>query len=84
MENCSFCGNKNFKTTKIEYTYKQNDKYLLINDVPCIQCEYCGEKYFEAKVLKDIEHEFFKIYNEGKKTNTIAVPIEGYEELKYA
>ncbi len=82
MNNCSFCGNKNLKQSKTEYTYKHNGKYLLINKVPCIQCEYCGEKYFEAKVLKQIETEFSNIYSGKKKINKeIIMPTENFSEV---
>lgn len=83
MEKCNFCGNKNLKEIKTEYTYKHKGKYLLIDDVPCIQCEYCGEQYFEAKVLKQIEKEFSNIYSGRKKANKeIIVPMESFQELK--
>jgi len=85
MKKCSFCGNKNLKQVITEYTYKNNGKYLLINKVPCIQCEFCGEKYFEAKVLKQVEKEFSNIYNGNKKINQeIIIPVENFSELAYA
>jgi YgiT-type zinc finger domain-containing protein len=82
MKHCNFCGNRNFKYTQTEYTYKHNGKYLLIESVPCQQCEYCGEKYFEAKVLKQIENEFSNIYSGGKKVNReIIIPTESFSEI---
>ncbi len=82
MKICHFCGNINFKKTTVEYTYKLNEKYLLIDNVPCEQCEYCGEQYFEAKILMQIEKEFNNIYSNGKKINKkIIVPVENYLEF---
>lgn len=40
---CQFCGNKNFSEQKVQYTYKHDDKFLIVDDVPCEQCQYCGE-----------------------------------------
>ncbi len=55
---CSFCGNKNFKAKKVQYIYKYNDRSLIVNDVPCEECESCGEQYFGANILKRIERYF--------------------------
>ena len=82
MKNCNFCGNKNIKSTQTEYTYKHNNAYLLVKEVPCLQCEYCGEQYFEAKVLQQIEKEFFSIQNGEKKTKQqIIMPTESFAEI---
>ena len=79
---CQFCGNRNFKEVLVSYTYKHKGKYLLVNDVPCKQCEYCGEQYFRADVLKSIEKEFNEIYLHGKKANrVIKVPVEQYASI---
>lgn len=64
---CNFCGNKNYRMKKVQYIYRHDDKYLIVNDVPCEECEYCGEQYFKAQSLKKIEADFDKIYISGKK-----------------
>jgi YgiT-type zinc finger domain-containing protein len=79
---CNFCGNKNFKIKNIQYIYRHDDKFLIVNDVPCEECEYCGEQYFKADVLKKIEKDFMEIYSIGKKSrNSIQVPVEEFAEL---
>ena len=55
---CSFCGNGNFRNKEVQYIYKHDGKYLIVNNVPCEECEYCGEQYFKAKALKKIEADF--------------------------
>jgi len=84
MKKCSFCGNANFKSSKIDYTYKHNGAYLIINNVPCSQCEFCGEQYFKSTILKQIEKEFDSITT-GKKdiVEHITVPLESFENLSY-
>ena len=64
---CSFCGNKNYIDKKVQYIYRFNNRFLVINNVPCEECEYCGEQYFKANILKKIEKEFNDIYLSGKK-----------------
>ncbi|MGE0086135.1 MAG: type II toxin-antitoxin system MqsA family antitoxin [Desulfococcaceae bacterium] len=82
---CHFCGNRNFRDKNVQYIYRQNGKFLVVNDVPCVQCEYCGEQYFRAEVLKKIEKEFNEIYSLGKKSRKkISVPVEQYFELQPA
>jgi YgiT-type zinc finger domain-containing protein len=79
---CNFCGNKNFKIKNIQYIYRHDDKFLIVNDVPCEECEYCGEQYFKADVLKKIEKDFMEIYSVGKKSRSlIQVPVEEFAEL---
>ena len=82
MDICSFCGNKNFNEITTQYTYKRDGKFMIVDDVPCERCEYCGEQYFKAKILKAIENEFDAIYSKRKKaTRTITIPVESYSEL---
>jgi YgiT-type zinc finger domain-containing protein len=79
---CNFCGNVNFKTKQIQYIYRYNNQFLIVNDVPCEECEYCGEQYFEADVLKKIEKDFMDIYLNGKRSKQlIEVPVEDFAEL---
>ncbi len=82
---CHFCGNKNLKQTKVQYIYRQNQEFFIVNDVPCLQCEYCGEEYFEGLVLKNIEKKFREIYLHGTKAkNEIRVPVEAFSDLQYS
>ena len=81
MQNCSFCGNKNIKKVQVEYTYKHNGNYMIFHNVPALQCEYCGEKYFDAKVLKQIEQEFISVQNGKKASNEISVAVEDFDKL---
>jgi len=82
---CHFCGNKNFKKGMVQYIYRHDNHFLIVNDVPCEQCEYCGEQYFEGKVLRAIEEEFKQIYQRGKKAKKeLNVPVEQFMELQYA
>lgn len=79
---CNFCGNKNFKETLAQYIYRHDEKFLVVNNVPCEECEYCGERYFKASALKKIEKDFLKIYTSGKKAKKeVRVPVEEFVEL---
>lgn len=57
--------------------------FLVVNNVPCEECEYCGEQYFKVDVLKTIEKEFVKILSAKKKPKKqLKVPVEEFAELK--
>lgn len=79
MKACNFCGNKNFREKHVQYIYKHNDQFLVVNNVPCEECEFCGERYFKAEVLKKIEKDFTDIYVSGKRSKReIKVPVEDF------
>ena len=79
---CSFCGNKNFRIKKVQYIYRHDGNFLIVNDVPCEECEYCGEQYFKADVLKKIEKDFMEIYSTGREPkHTIQIPVEEFAEI---
>lgn len=70
---------------EVQYTYQRNGKLFLVNKVPCERCEYCGEEYFKADVLKNIEKAFDAIYSKGKKVKTeLVVPVEQYAKMQAA
>lgn len=79
---CNFCGNANFKEKKVQYIYQHDKKMLIINNVPCEECEFCGEQYFKVDILKKIENEFNEIHVAGKKVkDKIVVPREDFLEV---
>jgi YgiT-type zinc finger domain-containing protein len=79
IKKCSFCGNKNFKTLNVSYILRKSSRIFIMNDVPCEQCEYCGEQYFKAPDLKKIEARFERISNGlAKPTRKILVPVDTF------
>ena len=81
-EHCAFCGNKHLSCTTTRYLHQQDDELLIVDDVPCTQCVYCGEQYFDAAVLKAIEAEHLAILRHQKMPQQIrSVAIESYSGL---
>jgi YgiT-type zinc finger domain-containing protein len=79
---CSFCGNKHFVEKQVQYIYRHNNRFFVVNDVPCQECTYCGERYYDGPVLERIENEFQRIYGEGKKPPAeISVPVESFKDV---
>ena len=84
MEQCSFCGNKNLKNTLTDYTYRHGSDYMIFHNVPAVQCEYCGEKYYTSRTLKQIEAEYQSIKSGAKTAKEIRVPVEDFSQLDVA
>ncbi|TVR61248.1 MAG: type II toxin-antitoxin system MqsA family antitoxin [Spirochaetaceae bacterium] len=79
---CSFCGNTEFKSKSVEYVYRRGEKMLVVNGVPCTQCTYCGERYYEAEVLSKIESDFEAIENGTREVEKhLSVPVEDFSRL---
>jgi len=56
---CSFCEGQ-VKTNKIELDHGYKGKLYTFKDIPGRICQQCNEKYFIAKVAKDIEYRIKK------------------------
>ena len=82
VEKCPFCGNVSMTSKKTRYIYQRGDRFMIVNDVPCLECDYCGEDYFEADVLKKIESEFEAIQTAAKRPReVIEVPVEDFSAI---
>ncbi len=50
---------------------------MLFENVPCEECTYCGERYFEAKILRRVEKDFFEVLERKKQpSRKIEMPVE--------
>lgn len=54
-EQCVFCGNKNLTAKTTRYLHESGGEMLIVDNVPCIECDFCGEQYFDIQTLKRIE-----------------------------
>ncbi|MBI2864350.1 MAG: type II toxin-antitoxin system MqsA family antitoxin [Chloroflexi bacterium] len=80
---CNFCGNAKFREKHVQYIYRHQGRFLVVNNVPCEACEYCGEQYFKAEVLKKIEEEFDDIHSGSKRASKeVTVPVEEFAEIQ--
>jgi YgiT-type zinc finger domain-containing protein len=60
---CVFCSG-NLKQGNTDYIEKNENHIILIRDVPCEECEQCGEPFFSNNIVKEIERILNKIqYN---------------------
>jgi YgiT-type zinc finger domain-containing protein len=82
IKTCCFCGKTEFFEKNVEYFFRKLEQFLIVKNVPCEECAWCGEQYFEAGVLERIEKDFDSIYVSGRKPRkAVSVPVEEFIEI---
>ena len=52
---CAFCKGKETKNLLDKYLVTISDTVLIVNNVPCIECVQCGEKFYTDDVSEMLE-----------------------------
>jgi YgiT-type zinc finger domain-containing protein len=52
---CDVCGKRGARLRRIAETFGRNRDLLVIENVPLMVCPHCGETYFTADTLHEIE-----------------------------
>lgn len=52
---CFHCGKDELRADTTQYFCKLNGHYIIIENVPCEKCDFCGETYFNVSVMEKIE-----------------------------
>ena len=52
---CDICGKRGARTRRVTETVGRNKHLLVIENVPLVACPHCGESYFTADTLHEIE-----------------------------
>lgn len=71
---CFFCKG-DLKESRTTYTANINDCIIIVKNVPCLECQQCGEKYFNDDVMIQLEN----IINQVKNT-LIEITIVDYNK----
>ena len=70
-DNCIYCGGEvTERLERIDYRY--HGQLFILEQVPTGVCTQCGEKYFKAKVAKQMEG---LVSVTESKVKTVAVPV---------
>ena len=83
-EICAFCGNKHLSAKKTRYMHQLDSELLFVDGVPCIECDFCGEQYFDGPVLMQIEEEHQAILAHKKQPKYKQVAIESFEDILHS
>lgn len=52
---CANCGHARTRLRRVTRTYGSGDNLLVIENIPLVTCPQCGESYFTAETLHEIE-----------------------------
>ena len=77
METCYFCRKGVLEEKKVTVDFRWGTRLIIIEEVPAKVCSECGEKYYSAKVAKEMD----KIAIEGRKDKVIEVPLAKLPEM---
>ncbi|MCL2865257.1 MAG: type II toxin-antitoxin system MqsA family antitoxin [Lachnospiraceae bacterium] len=53
---CFYCKNEMLKESKAIKVIEFDSNIIIIRNVPCLECELCGEKYFIDEVMAQLEN----------------------------
>ena len=68
---CDICGKEGASIRKVTETCGKGKKLLLIENIPMVSCPHCGESYFTAETLHEIER--IKLH---RKNLVVKRPVE--------
>ena len=52
---CMYCKNTKYKESTTTHVVNYKNCIIVIKNVPCLECEQCGEKYYPDDVAEKIE-----------------------------
>ena len=52
---CDICGKDGARIRRVVETYGKGKDLLVIENVPLVTCPHCGESYFTADTLHELE-----------------------------
>ena len=59
---CKYCKNEHLIESTTTHVVDLKNQLIIIRNVPCLECDQCGEIYFSDEIAKRLE----KIVNEAK------------------
>ena len=54
-EVCAYCGSAKVQTRQVTRSFGKGDNLLVIEAIPLVSCSNCGESYFTAETMHEIE-----------------------------
>jgi len=52
---CDICGKEGARIRYVTRSYGKGENLLIIEHIPLVSCPHCGESYFTAETLHEIE-----------------------------
>ena len=54
-ETCGNCGKYDVSVRRVTRSFGAGTNLLVIEELPLLSCPHCGESYFDARTLHEIE-----------------------------
>lgn len=70
-ETCYFCTRGILEEKRVVVDFRWGDKLTIIENVPAKVCNECGERYYAATVVRQME----QLSKEGRKEKELQVPV---------
>ncbi len=74
-ETCYFCSRGILEEKRVRVDFRWGDQLVIIENVPAKVCNECGERYYAAKVVRQME----QIAKEGRVERELQVPVVALE-----
>jgi len=52
---CDLCGADTARLRRVTRSFGRGDRLVVIEDIPYVFCARCGERYFTAATMREIE-----------------------------
>ncbi len=52
---CFYCKNETLKAAKTNHVVSFENCIIIVKNVPCEECEQCGEKYFSDETVQTLD-----------------------------
>ncbi len=52
---CVFCGHQHLTAKTTRYLHQNQEAMLVVEQVLCLECDFCSEQYFDIQVLKKLK-----------------------------
>ena len=76
MRECYFCKGK-IEEKYVTVDYRWGDSLTVIEKVPAGVCEQCGERYYDAKIAREMEQ--IALSSQPKPERYITVPVQEFQ-----
>jgi YgiT-type zinc finger domain-containing protein len=77
MRSCSFCEGA-LEERRVQHDYRWEGQLFIFEDVPAHVCRQCGEKYFDARVVKAMER---AVLQQLEPKRILQVPVFSYAQV---
>ena len=70
-DTCYFCRRGVLEDRHVTVDFRWGDKLVIIQNVPARVCNECGERYYAAAVVRQME----QLAKDGRKEKELRVPV---------